>query len=87
MGPITLEGRTMALARVRAIQDEVNQAASRLGRPAIDILNTAEVARIEELIAAKTWPEKWTGDEPTADVVLGSVFADGTCQPLLAGVR
>jgi len=87
MGPITLEGRTMALARVRAIQDEVNQAASRLGRPAIDILNTAEVARIEELIAAKTWPEKWTGDEPTADVMLDSIFADGTCQPLLAGVR
>lgn len=87
MGPITLEAREMSLARVCQIQADVNAEATRIGRPLIDMLDAEEVARIRELIAAKTWPDKWTGDEPTADVLLDSIFADGTCQPLLGGVR
>ena len=79
--------REMALDRVLAIQSQVNAAAKRIGRPEVDMLDAAEVARVRELIAAKTWPEKWDGSEPTADVLLDSVFADGTCQPLLGGVR
>jgi DNA sulfur modification protein DndC len=83
MGPITLEARAMALGRVLAIQAEVNAAAEHLGRPRIDILNAEEEARIQELIAAKTWPEKWDGSEPTADVLLDVHHADGSVQPLL----
>lgn len=49
------------------MQDDVNANADRLGRPRVDMLNAEEVARIRELIAAGTWPQKWTGDEPTAD--------------------
>lgn len=82
MGPITLEARSMALDRVLAIQNEININALRLGRPAIDILNSEEEARIRELIAAGTWPDKWDGDEPTADTPMDTVFADGTVQPL-----
>jgi DNA sulfur modification protein DndC len=66
MGPLTFEARRMALARVLAIQAAVNEAADRLGRPRIDILNAEEQARIETLIDAGTWPQRWSGDEPLA---------------------
>ena len=52
-------------------------------RPCIDLINAEENARIRELIAAKTWPQKWDGTEPTGDVPLDRVFADGTVQPLM----
>lgn len=77
MGPLTFEARVMGLDRVLAIQAEVNAAATRLGRPRIDLLNAEEEARIRELIAAETWPDGWTGAEPTADVPLPSYFAVG----------
>jgi DNA sulfur modification protein DndC len=83
MGPITLDARRAALLRVLAIQSEVNEAALRLGRPPVDLLNAEEQARVEELIAAGTWPDGWDGDEPLGDVLLDKVFADGSVQPLL----
>lgn len=83
MGPLTFKARLMGLERVLGIQAEVNAAAARLGRPTIDLLDGEEEARIRELIAAKTWPEGWTGEEPTADVPLPAYFADGTIQELL----
>lgn len=86
MGPITLEGRRAGLAFVLGVQAEVNEAARRLGRPDIDILNPEEIARIQELIEAKTWPEKWTGDEPIATVMSDVAHADGSVQPLLRGL-
>lgn len=83
MGPITLDGRRAGLAFILGIQAEVNEAARRLGRPEIDILNAEEVAKIEELIAANTWPEKWTGNEPIASEMSDVAFPDGSVQPLL----
>jgi len=84
MGPITLEARRQALERVLAIQGAVNHEAARLRRPEVDILNPEERSRIEELIAAGTWPEGWTGDEPLATELLDKVYQDGSVQPLLA---
>lgn len=83
MGPLTFEARSMALDRVLAIQAECNSAAAAIDRPAIDILNREEEARIRELIAAGTWPDGWDGDEPLGDELLDSVFQDGSVQPLL----
>ncbi|MGU3384455.1 phosphoadenosine phosphosulfate reductase family protein [Methylobacterium sp. D53M] len=83
MGPITLPARLDALDRILAIQAACNAEADRLGRPLVDLLNAEEEARIRELIAAGTWPQRWTGDEPTADVPLDAVFSDGSVQPLL----
>lgn len=85
MGPLTMDARRMGLARVLGIQAEVNTSADMLGRPRIDILDQEEEARILALIEANTWPQKWTGEEPRADVPLDAVFADGTVQPLLIG--
>lgn len=86
MGPITLEAREMALGRVLDIQRRCNEVAIVGGRPLVDLINAEEEARIRELIAAQTWPDKWDGSEPTGDVMLESIFADGTAQPLLTGM-
>ncbi|WP_244742059.1 phosphoadenosine phosphosulfate reductase domain-containing protein [Mesorhizobium sp. L-8-10] len=82
-GPLTFEARLDALERVIDIQASCNEAAARLGRPSIDILNSEEEARIRELIAAGTWPNGWDGDEPTADTPMDMIFRDGSVQPLL----
>lgn len=81
LGPLTFAARRMALARILAIQSQVNRAAG--DRPMLDLLDAEEETRIRELIAAETWPEKWSGDEPTGDVPLDTVFPDGWIQPLL----
>lgn len=83
MGPITLTARLNALDRILAIQAACNVEADRLGRPRVDIINAQEEARIRELIALRTWPQKWSGNEPTADTPLDAVFSDGSVQPLL----
>lgn len=83
MGPITFEARLVGLERILTIQKEINDAADRLGRPRVDLINAEEEARIRELIAAETWPQGWDGDEPTADTPMDQINADGSVQPLL----
>jgi DNA sulfur modification protein DndC len=73
MGPLTLEARSFALERILDIQH----------RARVDLINGEEEARIRELIAAKTYPDKWSGDEPRADLWLDAVYGDGTEQPIL----
>lgn len=79
MGPIVLESRTWALAEVLAIQSEINAAADAQHRPHVDLLDDIEVARIRALIAAHTWPQRWTGTEPRAD----EPFEEGTAGVVL----
>jgi DNA sulfur modification protein DndC len=83
MGPYTMEARRNGLAQVLAIQDEINSAARTLHRLLVDLINGEEHARILELIAANTWPEKWTGNEVRGDVLLDQVLGEGVLQPLL----
>lgn len=73
MGPLTLAARSEALDRILDIQ----------ARARVDLINPTEEARIRELIEARTFPEKWSGDEPRADVWLDAVYGDGTEQPIL----
>lgn len=73
MGPLTLEARTEALDRILDIQ----------ARADVDLINSEEEARIRELIAARTFPQKWDGNEPRADVWLDDVHQDGSVQPIL----
>ncbi|WP_288935641.1 phosphoadenosine phosphosulfate reductase family protein [uncultured Sphingomonas sp.] len=83
MGPITLEARLAALDVVLGVQNDINAAADRLGRPVIDLINAEEEARIRELVALGTWPDGWAGDEPSAAAWLDSVNQDGSVQPIL----
>ena len=87
MGPIHLGARREALLRLIAIQREVNEAAQQLGRPRVDHLNGGEIARIDELIDARTWPRGWTGDEPLATELQPEHRADGSIQNLLFGLE
>ncbi|MEY4838540.1 MAG: hypothetical protein RLZZ475_2399 [Pseudomonadota bacterium] len=73
MGPLTLAARSEALERILDIQH----------RARVDLINAEEEARIRELIAARTFPDKWDGDEPRADLWLDAVYGDGTSQPIL----
>jgi DNA sulfur modification protein DndC len=84
MGPLTMEARLAALDKVLSIQAEVNAAAAELRRPPVDILNSEEENRIRELIALNTWPQKWTGNEPRADVPQDVVYSDGSSMALLS---
>ncbi|WP_322055843.1 phosphoadenosine phosphosulfate reductase domain-containing protein [Burkholderia cenocepacia] len=83
LGPLTFESRLMALDRILSIQNECNRVAQATGRPMIDLIDAEEEARIRELIAAQTWPQGWEGDEPTGDVILDVVYANGAVQPRL----
>lgn len=83
MGPLTFVARLQALESVLSIQSRVNAEADRLGRPRVDIINAEEEARIRELIALETWPNGWTGAEPSATVWLDRVNQDGTVEPIL----
>lgn len=83
MGPLTFEARLMGLARILAIQAEINAAARALRRPEISLINAEEEARIRELIAAETWPNGWDGDEPLGVTVMETVYQNGAVQPLL----
>ncbi|KVP84522.1 phosphoadenosine phosphosulfate reductase [Burkholderia ubonensis] len=83
LGPLTFDARLMALDRILTIQAECNRVARVAGRPLIDLIDAEEEARIRELIAAQTWPQGWDGDEPTGDVVLDVVYANGAVQPRL----
>lgn len=77
MGPLTMEARLWALDEISRIQDQVNDQAERIGRPAIDILNNDEEKRILELINLNTWPDGWDGSEPVASIPHHRMFDDG----------
>lgn len=81
MGPLTMEARRWGMSQILAIQDECN--AHRGDRPAIDLINAEERARIEELIAANTWPQRWTGEEIRADVPTDDIRRDGSVQKVM----
>lgn len=83
LGPLTLEARRQFFGRILAVQFQINAQADVQGRPRVDMLDDEEIARIRELIAAGTYPDRWDGDEPTGDVPLDAVYPDGSIQPLL----
>jgi len=73
MGPLTLEARSFALETILDIQ----------ARARVDLINAEEEARIRELIEARTFPQKWNGDEPNAAAWLDRVNQDGSIEPIL----
>lgn len=82
-GPLTLAARTWALGEVLRVQAEVNAAADAQGRPRIDLINAEEEARIRELIAARTYPQRWSDADPDATELIPQTLGEGITQPLL----
>lgn len=66
LGPLTMEARAFGLAKVLDIQR----------RAGVDLVNADEEARIRELWALNTWPERWSGDDITGDVPLDALRLD-----------
>mgnify|MGYP002777763800 CR=1 FL=1 len=83
LGPLHLDARRWMLEQVLAIQAEVNDAARAFGKPELSLINDEELARIEELIADNTYPERWDGTEHRGDEWLPEILPDGSIQPLL----
>lgn len=83
LGPLHMKARWWMLEQVLAIQSQVNDAARIEDRPEISLINIEELARIEALIAANTYPEKWDGTEPRGDVMFPEILPDGSIQQLL----
>ena len=77
LGPLTMEARAYGLERIKDIQS----------RARVDLINAEEEARIRELWALNTWPNKWDGTEVDGSVLLDAVtvdtFGDIISQPLL----
>ena len=70
-------------ARVKARESALETILDIQRRAEVDLINDEEERRIRELIAAKTFPDKWAGDEPAADSWLDTVYQDGSTQPIL----
>jgi DNA sulfur modification protein DndC len=87
MGPYTMEARFYGLSQVLSIQEEVNAAALMQNRPLIDLINEEEHARILQLQSENTWPNRWTGEEVRADVMVGQVITDELRQDPLWAIR
>jgi DNA sulfur modification protein DndC len=85
-GPLTLEARSRALEVVLCVQRDVNEGAVRAGQPPVDLINVEEEARIRQLIALKTFPNKWSGEEHAGDELLPTIFPNGSVQPLIFDV-
>jgi DNA sulfur modification protein DndC len=83
LGPLHMEARCWMLEQILGIQAEVNREATAQGRPEISLINEEELARIEALMAANTWPDKWDGTEARGDVMFSEIFPDGSVQELL----
>lgn len=84
MGPLTLKAREYFLNEILLIQEEVNTKAIEIGMPVIDILNSEEKIRIDELIEAKTYPNKWSGDELNASIPQDEImYTDGSIMETL----
>lgn len=82
-GPLTLEARAWALGEVLGVQSEINAAALDRGRPTIDLINAEEEARIRELIALRTYPNKWSDADPDATLLIPQQISEDVTQDLL----
>lgn len=82
-GPLTMDARRYGLQVVLDVQREINA----VGKTQIDLINTEEHGRIQALIDANTWPQRWTGDEQRGDVLIAQTLGEGIVQPLLMALE
>jgi DNA sulfur modification protein DndC len=86
-GPLTLAARAWALDVVLGIQSEINIAADLCERSRIDLISDEEEVRIRELIAARTYPNRWSDADPDATELIPQTIAEGVTQPLLLSLE
>ncbi len=67
LGPLTMPARAYGLERVLDIQ----------ARASVDLINAEEEARIRELWALDTWPNKWSATDINGDELIDAVTVNG----------
>jgi DNA sulfur modification protein DndC len=80
LGPLTLESRLYFLDKILDIQNRINSGSQ---TEKLFLINQEEESRIRELIANKTFPNKWTGEEITGDIILDKKYSDGSVMPIM----
>ncbi len=80
LGPLHMDARRWLLEQVLQVQREVNERAAEAGQPPLVLINEEELARIQELWATNTWPEKWDGTEVRGDALYERLLPDGSLQ-------
>lgn len=83
MGPLTMEARKAAYRDILKIQNDINKMAIMEGKPTVTLLNRQERLLIQSLWKINKWPNRWSGDEPTADTMMDTVYKDGSIQPFI----
>ena len=81
LGPLTIHARQHFLSEILKIQCRVNNG-NNTGIK-FELINNHEYNRIQQLINSKAFPRKWTGEEPTGDIMLDKVYADGSVMPVM----
>jgi DNA sulfur modification protein DndC len=82
-GPLTLEAREWGLEQVLQVQRDCNTQAILQHRPKIELINGFEEQRIRELIALRTYPQRWSDADPDATVLIPQTFQNGDIQDIL----
>lgn len=80
MGPLTLKARLYFLNKILGIQNRINSGSQ---PEKLFLINSEEENRIRELIEKKTFPNKWTGEEITGDIILDKKYSDGSVMPVM----
>lgn len=82
-GPLTLAAREWALEQVLEVQRDINSQAILQHRPLVELINGCEERRIRDLIALRTYPQRWSDADPDATVLIPQTFSNGDVQDIL----
>lgn len=82
-GPLTLASREWALGQVLDVQRDINAQAILQHRPQVWLIDGEEESRIRELIALRTYPNRWSDADPDATVLIPQTYRDGSVQAIL----
>ena len=85
-GPLTLDARKWGLDQVLEIQRDINDEATLRGRPEMWLIDGVQEARIRELIALRTYPQRWSDADPDATVLIPQTYQSGDVQAILPGL-
>lgn len=78
MGPLTMKARMTAYAQILLIQYRINVVARKQNKPLVYLIDDVEASFIKGCWKNNQWPNKWDGNEPTADTPMDIIYSDGT---------
>lgn len=83
LGPITMQARKAAFDDIMQIQNTINAQAEIENKPKVFLLDDEEQEFIKKCWDDNLWPNRWDGTEPTGDVLMDTIYSDGSVQPLI----